>query len=198
MTSPESPEAVRAVRELRLVEYFQQQADYFADQFVGPCRHAERAELPVLFRDVDAASRGEPVFLPPHRLYDLVDLVLGHAVSGFLAGPWRHRPLVGVDVPVGQQVQFLVEQLPVQLRARQAFPAALAENAQHHFGWLHCASLMVINRSIACAPSPCGPALPVSRLGGRYPADYCGHSVAIELAFLRRSHVHTAIRTSTT
>src|SRR4029450_10937806 len=72
------------------------------------------------------------------------------------------------------------------------------ENAQRHFGWLHCASLMVIEPFIACAPSPCGPALPVSRLGGRYPADYCGHSVAIELAFLRRSHVHTAIRTSTT
>ena len=49
-------------------------------------------------------------------------------------------------------------------------------------------------RSIACAPSPCGPAFPVSRLGGRYPADYYGHSVAIGLASLRRSHVHTAIR----
>src|SRR5690348_12491678 len=42
---------------------------------------------------------------------------------------------------------------------------------------------------IACAPSPCGPALPVSRLAGRYPCDYYGHSVAIGLASLRRSHV---------
>ena len=49
---------------------------------------------------------------------------------------------------------------------------------------------MVLNRSIACAPSPCGPPLAVSRLGGRYPADYYGHSVAIGLASLRRSHVH--------
>jgi len=49
---------------------------------------------------------------------------------------------------------------------------------------------MVLNRSIACAPSPCGPAFPVSRLGGRYPADYYGHSVAVGLASLRRSHVH--------
>jgi hypothetical protein len=47
---------------------------------------------------------------------------------------------------------------------------------------------------IACAPSPCGPSLAVSRLAGRYPDDYCGHSVAIGLASLRRSHVHTAIR----
>jgi len=31
MTSPESPEPVRAVRELRLVKCFQQQADDFAD-----------------------------------------------------------------------------------------------------------------------------------------------------------------------
>jgi hypothetical protein len=38
---------------------------------------------------------------------------------------------------------------------------------------------MVSSRSVACAPSPCGPLLAVSRLGGRYPADYYGHSVAI-------------------
>jgi hypothetical protein len=43
---------------------------------------------------------------------------------------------------------------------------------------------------IACAPSPCGPSLAVSRLGGRHPADYFGHSVAIGLASRRRSHVH--------
>ena len=49
---------------------------------------------------------------------------------------------------------------------------------------------------IACAPSPCGPSLAVSRLAGRYPDDYCGHSVAIGLASLRRSHVHTAIRSA--
>jgi hypothetical protein len=43
---------------------------------------------------------------------------------------------------------------------------------------------------IACAPSPCGPPLTVSRLAGRHPGDYYGHSVAIGLASLRRSHVH--------
>ena len=43
--------------------------------------------------------------------------------------------------------------------------------------------------SVTCAPWPCGPALPVSRLAGRYPCDYYGHSVAIGLAPLRRSHV---------
>ncbi len=44
--------------------------------------------------------------------------------------------------------------------------------------------------SVTCAPSPCGPALPVSRLAGRYSCDYYGHSVAIGLASRRRSHVH--------
>ena len=43
--------------------------------------------------------------------------------------------------------------------------------------------------SVTCAPSPCGPALPVSRLAGRYSCDYYGHSVAIGLASRRRSHV---------
>ncbi len=41
-----------------------------------------------------------------------------------------------------------------------------------------------------CAPSPCGPSLAVSRLAGRYADDYCGHSVTIGLASLKRSHVH--------
>src|SRR4051794_26014798 len=44
--------------------------------------------------------------------------------------------------------------------------------------------------SVTCAPWPCGPALPISRLAGRYPCDYYGHSVAIGLAPRRRSHVH--------
>ena len=43
--------------------------------------------------------------------------------------------------------------------------------------------------SVTCAPSPCGPALPVARLAGRHSCDYCGHSVAIGLASRRRSHV---------
>ena len=90
-----------------------------------------------------------------------------------------------------QQVQILVEHLPVQLGERQALPAALAENAKYHCGFLHFACLMAPYRPVACAPSPCGPALPVSRLAGRYPGDYYGHSVALGLASLRRSHVHT-------
>src|SRR5690348_11641919 len=113
---------------------------------------------PVLFRDVDAAGRGEPVPLVPHQLDDLVDLPLGHAIGGFLAGTRRHRPLVGVDAAVRQQVQVLVEHLPVQLRERQALPAALAENAQYHCGFLHYACLLAW-----CCSSPV-PLRPVDRL----------------------------------
>jgi hypothetical protein len=42
----------------------------------------------------------------------------------------------------------------VWLRQRQALPAALTENAQYHFGFLHCASLMVLDRS---SPVPLRP-----------------------------------------
>jgi len=41
-----------------------------------------------------------------------------------------------------------------------------AENAKYHFGCLHFAYLVVPLPFIACAPSPCGPAFPVSRLSG--------------------------------
>jgi hypothetical protein len=54
----------------------------------------------------------------------------------------------------GQQVQIPVEHLPVKLRARQALPASLAENAEHHCGFLHCASLMALIRS---SPVPLRP-----------------------------------------
>src|SRR5690349_3393519 len=134
-------------------------------------------------------GRGEPVPLRAHQRDDLVDPGLGHAISGLIAGPRRHRPLVGVDVAVGQQVQALVEHLPVELVARQALPAALAEDFQYRPGILHYAYLTVPKNPVTCAPSPCGPALPVSRLAGRYSCDYYGHSVAIGLASRRRSHV---------
>src|SRR6266480_798489 len=136
------PEPMGLVRELRLIIRLQEQAHHLADQLAGPRRQSPGPQLPVLFRDIDAAGRSEPVPLIPHQLDDLVDLPLGHAIGGFLAGTRRHRPLVRVDAAVRQQVQILVEHLPVQLRERQALPAALAENAQYHCGFLHCACLL--------------------------------------------------------
>src|SRR6266566_6901142 len=189
MTPSTLAEPVRLVRKPRLVIRLKEQAHHLADQLVRPRRQPQRAQLPVLLRDADAAGRVKPVPLAPHLPDDLIDQALGHAVGGFLAEPRRHRTLVGVDVAVSSQIQVLVEHLPVQLRQRQALPAALAENAQYHFGFLHSASLVIVKPFNACAPSPCGPSLAVSRLAGRYPCDYYGHSVALGLASLRRSHV---------
>jgi hypothetical protein len=105
------------------------------------------------------------------------------------AGPRRHRPLVGADVAVGQQVQALAEHLPAKLRERQALPAALAGDAQHRPGFPHCAYLTV---SSCPSPVPLRPAARLSRasLAGRDPCDYHGHSAAPGLASGRRSRVH--------
>src|SRR5258707_15677068 len=111
-------------------------------------------------RDIHAAHRREPVPLAAHRRDDLLDLRPGHAVSGLIAGPRRHRPLVGVDVAVGQQVQALVEHLPVELIARQSFPAALTEDAKYRFGVLHFAYLGFL---IARSPWPLRPVVRFSR-----------------------------------
>ena len=129
MTPSPFSEPVRPAGEPRFVIRLKEQAHHLADQLVRPRRQPQRAQLPVLLRDPDAAGRGEPVPLAPHQPDDLIDQAIGHAVGGFLAGPRRHRPLVGVDPAVGGQVQVSVEHLPVQLRQRQALPAALAENA---------------------------------------------------------------------
>ena len=188
MASAAFAEPMGLVRELRLVIRLQDQAYHLADQLAGPRWQSQGPQLPVLFRDVDAAGRGEPVPLMPHQPDDLVDLPLGHAIGGFFAGTRRHRPVVRVDAAV-QQVQIPVEHLPVKLLARQALPAALAENAQYHFGFLHYASLMVINRS---SPVPLRPVVRLSRSpdwADVTPPTTYGHSVAIGLASLRRSHV---------
>src|SRR6266568_3461057 len=58
--------------------------------------------------------------------------------------PWRHRPLVGVDTPVRQQIHLRVEQLSIQLFTRQAPPASFTEDTQHRVGVLHFAYLPVL------------------------------------------------------
>ena len=106
---------MRTIGELRLVVRLKQQADHLAEQFIRPCRHAERAEFPILFRNVNPPYRAEPVALVAQRIDDAPGLRRRHAVGGLPVCPWRHRAVVGVDAPVGQLKQAEVEQLPVQL-----------------------------------------------------------------------------------
>ena len=147
---------VGVLGELRLVVRLQQQADHFADELVRPRWQTQRPLLPVLLWDVVPPDRSKPVALVTQRVDDALDLAQGHAVRGFRVGSGGHRSLVGVDAPVGQQVQLRVEQLPIQLIQRQAAPAAFTEDLQDRFGALHYAYLPVPKCPVACAPSPCG------------------------------------------
>ena len=155
VATPAGTETVRSVRELRLVVRLKQQAHHLTDQLVRPGRQAERPELAALFRDVDPLHRAEPVTLVAQRIDDAPDLAQRHAVRGLPGGPRRHRALVGVDPPVGQQIQLRVEQLPVQLLQRQAAPAALTQDTQHRFGALHYAYLPASKCPVTWPPSPC-------------------------------------------
>jgi hypothetical protein len=142
VAAPLGAETMRAIRELDVVVRLKQQTHNLRDQLVAPGRHAQRA-LPDLLRDVDPPGRGPPVGLRTQSTDDPVDLGQGHAVHGLAGDSRRHCTLVGVDAPVGQQEQLLVEQLPVQPLQRQAAPAALPDDAQHGFSTLHYASLPV-------------------------------------------------------
>lgn len=96
---------------------------------------------------------------------------------------------VGVDPPVGQQIQLRVEQLPIQLLTRQLPPAAPTQDTQHRFGVLHFAYLpILIGIFKHLAPLALWTAFP-SALAGRCSCDYYGASVAIGFASRRRSHV---------
>ena len=81
---------------------------------------------------------GEVVRLLLEAYYEPTFSDLSH---GFRCDPGRHRAVVGVDAPVGQQIQLRVEQLPIQLIQRQATPASLAQDIQHRSGVLHYAYL---------------------------------------------------------
>ena len=156
MASPSGAETVRAAGKLRLVICLEEQADHFADKLIRPGRQAERPELPVLFLDIDTFHRGEPVALTAQRIDDAPDLAQRHVVHGLPVSPGRHRPVVGVQTPIGQQVQVRVEQLPVQLIARQATPAAITEDIQYRCGALHYAYLPALEYPVTWPPSPCG------------------------------------------
>jgi len=65
----------------------------------------------------------------------------GHAIGGLPVDPGRHRAEVGVDAPVGRQVQGRVEQLSIQLGTRQAPSTALTQDIQYRFDVLHYAYL---------------------------------------------------------
>src|ERR1035438_7081703 len=146
---------VGMIRKLRLIVRLQQQTHNFAEQLIRPRRQAQWSLLPVLLGDVESPDWFESIPLVTQSVNDPVDLPQCHAVRGFRVGSGRHRSFVGVDAPVGQQIQLRVEQLPIQLIQRQTLPAAFTEYTQYRFGVLHYAYLPVIRCPVTCAPSPC-------------------------------------------
>jgi hypothetical protein len=156
VAAPARAKPVGPVGELGLVVGLQQQADHLGDQLVRPGRQAQRAQLPVGFRDVDPLDRPPPVALGAQRVDDRPDLGQRHAVHGLRCDPRRHRTLVGGDAPVGQQEQLRVEQLPIQPLKWQSPFTTLADDVQHRCGALHYAYLALLDPLITCAPSPCG------------------------------------------
>ena len=67
----------------------------------------------------------KPVPFIPHQPYDLFDLFLGHAISGLIARPRRHRPLVGVDVAAVNFPDLLLSVLRILLRIGRRGMAAV-------------------------------------------------------------------------
>ena len=63
--------------------------------------------------------------------------------------------MVGVQTPVGHQIQVRVEQLPIHLIARQATPTAFTEDIKNRFGVLHYAYLPAFDCPVTWPPSPC-------------------------------------------
>ena len=105
---------------LWLVVCLQEEAYYFTDKFVRPGRQSQRSLLPVLLGNVGPPDGLEPKTLVAQRIDDAFDLAQGHAVDGLAVRAGRHRTLVGVQTPVGEQIQLRVEQLPIQSFQRQA------------------------------------------------------------------------------
>jgi hypothetical protein len=191
--------------EPRLVVGLQQQAHHLADEFVRPGGQAQRTPLPVLLGNPRPLDRAEAVALMAQRIDDATDLAQRHAVHGLRAGPGRHRTLIGVDTPVGQQVQLRVEQLSIQLIQRQATPAAFTQDTQHRFGVLHFAYLPIsvmsdhLRRRHRC-PSrrscPCGVTYLCGIVTGRGIGDTSSPALRTAASAIRRVRNRFRLRTS--
>ena len=86
--------------------------------------------------------------------------------------------MVGIQTPIGHEIQLRIEQLPIQLITRQVAPAAFTQDFQHRFGVLHYA-YPSMSKSNRLAPFALWTAFP-SSLAGRYACDYYGASVTHE------------------
>jgi hypothetical protein len=139
----------------------QQQVYHFPDQLVRPGRQAQRSEFPILLRDIDPPNGRESIALVTHRTDDAVDPAQRHAIHGLLRDPGRHRALVGVNTPVGQQIQLRVEQLPIQLLTRQTCSATFTQDTEHRFGALHFAYLLALIDVHHLCPFALRPGFPV-------------------------------------
>src|SRR5262245_51119593 len=139
-----------------VVVRLQQQAHHLGDDLVRPGRQAQRPLLSVLLWNVDPLDRSPPVALTAQCDDDRADLLQGHAVRGLTCDPWRHRPVVRVDAPIGHQLQLRIEQWSIQPFEWQSSFTALADDVRHRFGALHYACLPSPDTSITCAPLPCG------------------------------------------
>src|SRR6266511_3365868 len=138
VTSAAWAEAVGEVGELRLVIRFQKGADHFLQQLVRPCRQPQRALLRrVLLVDVGAPDRSPPIALVSQRLNDRLNLPQAHAVHRLRVDAACHGTVVAVDLPVSTQIQFRVEQVPIESLQWQSSLAAFVDDLQQGFGSLH-------------------------------------------------------------
>ena len=68
--------------------------------------------------DPDVAIPNQDRHLPDQQVDDPVDFLEAHAVHRFLGRPLRHRPGIPVNLTVGSEVQFRVEQMSVDTLQR--------------------------------------------------------------------------------
>ena len=115
MAAPLWAESVGIIGEGWFIDAFQYHSDDFLHQLVIPGRDPKRTLFTAVFlRNICTPCRFRAVGAVFQRADDALYPRTAHPVQCFSIHTRRHAPLIGVDIPICQQVELRVVQVPVK------------------------------------------------------------------------------------
>src|SRR5260370_23401617 len=115
MTSPIRTEPVRAGAHLRFIVCLQDESHDFLEEFIRPGRQAQRAKFAIPFWDENPLYWCPSVAFIAQIINDRLNFLDGHSVYCLFGTSWRHGSIIGIQTPIGPQIQIWIVQLSIDV-----------------------------------------------------------------------------------
>src|SRR5262249_62289953 len=114
--------------------------------------------FPFLFRYLPPPNGLPLISFQPKPFDDRQDFLKAHTVHGFRRGPFRHRPGVSVDLTVGPEEEFGVEQVLVNTLQMESFRTSFLMDVQDnvsvtHHSYLHFSNIRSTSTPLRLDPA---------------------------------------------